>query len=83
MIKNNDTISFQIITLINVKMLIVFCINDLLETKNMIPAANDRLNRSKAEKWAKERIPAMMPAKHDMADRIIKARVAFQYAEEE
>lgn len=49
----------------------------------MIPAANDRLNRSKAEKWAKERIPAMMPAKHDMADRIIKARVAFQYAEEE
>lgn len=52
--------------------------NDLLETKNMIPAAKERLNLSKAEKWAKERIPAMIPAKHDMADRIMKARVAFQ-----
>lgn len=51
---------------------------DSLETKNMIPAANERLNLSKAEKWAKERIPAMMPAKHDMAERIMKARVAFQ-----
>lgn len=49
-----------------------------LETKNMMPAANERLNLSKAEKWAKERIPAMMPAKHDMAERIMKARVAFQ-----
>lgn len=49
-----------------------------LETKNMMPAAKERLNLSKAEKWAKERIPAMMPAKHDMAERIMKARVAFQ-----
>lgn len=52
--------------------------HDSLETKNMMPAANERLNLSKAEKWAKERIPAMMPAKHDMAERIMKARVAFQ-----
>lgn len=57
---------------------VVFCSHGLLETKNMIPAANERLNLSKAEKWAKERIPAMMPAKHDMAERIMKARVAFQ-----
>lgn len=49
-----------------------------LETKNMMPAAKERLNLSKAEKWAKERIPAMIPAKHDMAERIMKARVAFQ-----
>lgn len=49
-----------------------------LETKNMMPAAKERLNLSKAEKWAKERIPAMMPAKQDMAERIMKARVAFQ-----
>lgn len=49
-----------------------------LETKNMMPAAKERLNLSKAEKWAKERIPAMIPAKQDMAERIIKARVAFQ-----
>lgn len=55
-----------------------YCIHDLLETKNMIPAANERLNLSKAEKWAKERIPAMIPAKHDIAERIMKARVAFQ-----
>jgi hypothetical protein len=48
--------------------------------KNMIPAAKERLNLSKVEKWAKERMPAMMPAKHDIPDRIIKARVAFQYA---
>lgn len=54
------------------------CMQDSLETKNMIPAAKERLNLSKAEKWAKERIPAMMPAKHDMAERIMKARVAFQ-----
>ncbi len=51
---------------------------DLLEIKNMIPAAKERLNRSKAEKWAKERMPAMIPAKHDIAERIMKARVAFQ-----
>lgn len=55
-----------------------YWIHNSLETKNMIPAANERLNLSKAEKWAKERIPAMMPAKHDMAERIMKARVAFQ-----
>lgn len=36
------------------------------------------MNLSKAEKWAKDMIPVMMPAKHDIAERIIKARVAFQ-----
>lgn len=46
--------------------------------KNMMPAAKERLNLSKAEKWAKERMPAMMPEKQDMAERIMKARVAFQ-----
>lgn len=56
----------------------VFC--DSLEMKNMIPAAKERLNLSKAEKWANERMPAMMPAKHAIPDRIINARVAFQYA---
>ena len=38
----------------------------------MIPAAKERLNLSKAEKWAKERIPEIIPAKHDMAERIMK-----------
>ncbi|CAB1350720.1 unnamed protein product [Coregonus sp. 'balchen'] len=47
---------------------------DSLEMKNMIPAAKERLNLSKVEKWAKERMPVMMPAKHDIPDRIIKAR---------
>lgn len=55
---------------------------DLLEMKNMIPAAKERLNLSKAEKWANERMPAMMPAKHAIPERIMNARVAFQYAEE-
>lgn len=47
----------------------------------MIPAAKERLNLSKEEKWAKDMMPVMMPAKHDIAERIIKALVAFQYAE--
>ncbi len=46
----------------------------------MIPAAKERLNLSKAEKWANERMPAMMPAKHAIPDRIMNALVAFQYA---
>lgn len=46
----------------------------------MIPAAKERLNLSKAEKWANERMPAMMPAKHAIPDKIMNARVAFQYA---
>lgn len=46
------------------------CSPDSLETKNMVPEAKERLNLSKAEKWAKERIPAMMAAKHDMAERV-------------
>lgn len=50
--------------------------------KNRIPAAKERLNLSKAEKWANERMPAMMPAKHAIPERIMNARVAFQYAEE-
>lgn len=54
----------------------------LLEMKNMIPAAKERLNLSKAEKWANERMPAMMPAKHAIPERIMNARVAFQYAED-
>ena len=49
-----------------------------LETKNMIPATKERLNRSKEEKWAKDMMPAMMPAKQAIPDRIMKARVAFQ-----
>lgn len=53
---------------------------DSLETKNMIPAAKERLNLSKEEKWEKDMIPAMMPAKQDIPDRIMKALVAFQYA---
>lgn len=53
---------------------------DSLEMKNMIPAAKERLNLSKEEKWAKDMMPVMMPAKHDIAERIIKALVAFQYA---
>ena len=52
---------------------------DSLETKNMIPAAKERLNLSKVEKCAKDRMPAMMPAKHDIPARIMNARVAFQY----
>lgn len=46
----------------------------------MIPAAKERLNLSNPEKWVKERMPAMIPAKHDIDDRIMKALVAFQYA---
>lgn len=49
-----------------------------LETKNMIPAAKERLNLSKEEKCAKDMMPAMMPAKHDIPERIMKALVAFQ-----
>lgn len=44
----------------------------------MIPAAKERLNLSKEEKWAKDMMPVMMPAKHDIAERIMKALVAFQ-----
>lgn len=44
----------------------------------MIPAAKERLNLSKEEKCEKDMMPAMMPAKHDIPDRIIKALVAFQ-----
>lgn len=51
---------------------------DSLETKNMIPAAKERLNLSKEEKWEKDMMPAMMPAKHDIPERIMKALVAFQ-----
>lgn len=58
------------------------CVCDLLEMKNMIPAAKERLNLSKAEKWANERMPAMMPAKHAIPERIMNALVAFQYAED-
>lgn len=47
----------------------------------MIPAAKERLNLSNPEKWVKERMPAMIPAKHDIDDRIMKALVAFQYAD--
>lgn len=47
----------------------------------MIPAAKERLNLSKEEKCAKDMMPAMMPAKHDIPERIMKALVAFQYAE--
>lgn len=53
---------------------------DSLEMKNIIPAAKERLNLSKEEKWAKDMMPVMMPAKHDIAERIMKALVAFQYA---
>lgn len=47
----------------------------------MIPAAKERLNLSNPEKWVKERMPAMIPAKPDIDDRIMKALVAFQYAD--
>lgn len=44
----------------------------------MIPAAKERLNLSNEEKCAKDMMPAMMPAKHDIPERIMKALVAFQ-----
>lgn len=44
----------------------------------MMPAAKERLNLSKEEKWEKDMMPVMIPAKHDMAERIMKALVAFQ-----
>lgn len=52
--------------------------SDSLETKNMIPAAKERLNLSKEENCAKDMMPAIMPEKHDIAERIMKALVAFQ-----
>jgi len=44
----------------------------------MIPAAKERLNLSNEEKCEKDIMQAMMPAKHDIPDRIMKALVAFQ-----
>lgn len=46
----------------------------------MMPAAKERLNLSKAENCAKDRMPAMIPPKHAIPDKIMNARVAFQYA---
>lgn len=62
----------------NVGVRVCIISEDSLETKNMIPAAKERLNLSKEEKWAKDMMPAMMPAKHDIPERIMKALVAFQ-----
>lgn len=38
------------------------------------------MKRWKVENRAKERMPVMIPAKQARADRIMKARVTFQYA---
>lgn len=46
--------------------------------KNMIPAAKLRLNFSNEEKCVNARMPAMIPAKQVIEERIMKALVAFQ-----
>lgn len=46
----------------------------------MMPAEKGRERRVKADCCAKARTPMMMPAVAHRADRIMKARVAFQYA---
>lgn len=51
-----------------------------LEAKNMMPAEKGLERRVKVDCCAKARTPMMMPEVAHRADRIMKARVAFQYA---